>query len=331
MYDLMSSHEASLSGTLDQQPWLSVIMPTYNGARFIKGALDSLRRQADPGVEVIAIDDGSTDATPSILSSHEQTLSLRVLREERSGNWVVNTNKALAEATAPYVCFLHQDDLWLPGRLQTMKRLIRALPHAKLFLHSSCFIDGNGDVIGPWRCPFPRHIWDVPRDTVVEHLLIQNFIAIPAPIFRRDAVLSIGGLDPSLWYTADWDLWLKLALISPRIGYSSEILAGFRVHPASQTATRSVDVEDLRRQQEIVLSRHICDRAVPKTVTVAARLSIDVNVALAAAAHGRKRELVRVWPSVLRAGPTGLFRYFRTSRIVERLSARLRAARRLQG
>jgi hypothetical protein len=85
--------------------------------------------------------------------------------------------------------------------------------------------------LGLWRCPLPAGESPVPEHTLIERLLVQNFVGIPAPTIRRDAFLSVGGLDNALWYTADWDLYLKLAAIGS-VYYHSSPLACFRVHKA---------------------------------------------------------------------------------------------------
>ena len=102
-------------------PWLSVVMPTYNGEAMLADALASIAREDDGGVEVIAIDDGSTDGTLDILGTFSDRLSMTVVRR-RVGNWAMNTNHGLELATAPWACILHQDDVWrrsLAGRPRT--------------------------------------------------------------------------------------------------------------------------------------------------------------------------------------------------------------------
>lgn len=98
------------------KPWLSVIVPTYNGAAYLAQTLASIECQVDGNIEVIAVDDGSSDATLAILNAYSSRLPIRTIRRGRIGNWVANTNFGLAEARGEYVSFLHQDDLWLPGR-----------------------------------------------------------------------------------------------------------------------------------------------------------------------------------------------------------------------
>jgi len=308
------------------RPWLSVIMPTYNGEAYLASALDSVRAQDDPDIEVIAVDDGSTDGTVPLLESYAGRLPLRVVRRRRVGNWVANTNHGLALARADHLCFLHQDDLWLAGRLAEVKRLLAHSP-AALLLHPSWYIGPDGRRLGVWRCPLPAGTGEVAAGLVVERLLVQNFIAVPAPVFRREAALAAGGLDENLWFTADWDFWLKLAATGPVV-HHPEPLSAFRIHPQSQTAVRTAWAEDLRGQLTAVLDRHLpaWERLHPGRGAVgrAARFGLEVTMALAACAHGQRADWLRLARCGLRLGPMSWHRFLRDSRIVERVGARLR-------
>ena len=132
-------------------PWLSVLVPTYNGAAYLGQALNSIAAQDTADLEIIAIDDGSTDATLTILSDYSQSLPLRVI-ERRVGNWVANTNLGLEHARGEWVCFLHQDDLWKPGRLAAVRRAL-AESNPTLLLAAAEFITAAGRPVGIWRCP----------------------------------------------------------------------------------------------------------------------------------------------------------------------------------
>ncbi len=76
-------------------------------------------------------------------------------------------------------------------------------------------VNNEGRLRGLWRCPLPQG--RVPEPLLATRLLIQNFISVPAYVFRRDAYQAVGGMDPALWYTADWDLWVKLGRFGPCI------------------------------------------------------------------------------------------------------------------
>ncbi len=310
-----------------RKPWLSVVMPTYNGADYLATALESVRREGTEGVEVIAVDDGSTDDTVNILRAYQEALPLRVVQCGRVGNWVAGSNLGLAQAVGRYACFLHQDDLWLPGRLEALRNEAERQPPPALVVHPVLFVGPDGERLGTWRCPLPSRDGPIDPNLLVERLLIQNFIAMPSPMFDRAAARRLGGMNESLWFTADWDFWLRLACMGP-VRYLRRPLAAFRLHPASQTMARASDSHSRRQQLRVVLERNMAawagDPAEAPRVRRSAEFSVEVNVALAGAARGEPipwRDLLRRW---LRLGPRGWLRYWRDSRILERVGARLR-------
>jgi glycosyltransferase involved in cell wall biosynthesis len=310
------------------QPWLSVLIPTYNGEDYLPFALNSIAMQGDDNIECIAVDDGSTDATLSILNNYQKKLSIKILQGERLGNWVANTNYALSCAIGEYVCFLHQDDLWFKDRLEIMKGLIFQFPKVVFFLHSARYLDVEGNDLGLWQCPLPSFPEIIKSDLMIEKLLTQNFIAIPAPIFKRGVAQKVGGLDKTSWYTADWDFWLKIADCGD-ILYYPKPLSGFRIHPRSQTMVRSSYLPDFQNQLENVAKRHLAYWKVPeskkKSVSKIANFSIQVNTSLAGILHGKNTSLLNLLVNFLLLGPLGGYRYLRDSRIWERIFSRTKA------
>ena len=152
-----------------------------------------------------------------------------------------------------------------------------------------------------------------------------------APLFEREAALRGGGLDETLWYTADWDFWLRLAAKGTTV-YHPEVLAAFRVHPLSQTARGVARDGEMRQQIENALAKHLpaWEAAHPgrKDVSQAAHMSLEVNHALAGCAHGRVPNLLSLTRHGLAVGRAGWYRFLRDSRIVERVAARLKAQNR---
>jgi hypothetical protein len=308
------------------RPWLSVIMPVYNGASFLTAALDGLVAQGDGDIEVIAIDDGSTDGSVSLLRSFSDRLDLRIFEQPRGGNWVASTNRGLDLAGGAHISLLHQDDHWLPGRLSVLRPLLTGTSRPTLLAHSCWFVDPRGRRIGRWRCPLPagRHL---PSRFVLERLLVQNFFPLPGVTFSRRAALEAGGMDDRLWFTADWDLWLKLAA-SGSTWYLDEPLAAYRIHPGQLTMTGTRKPGEIRRQLEAAVGPHL-ERwrpIVPEAESIerVARFSIRVNETLAARSHGQPAHVVALLASALKLGPRGIRRYLRDSRIHERVGARLR-------
>jgi len=310
-------------------PWLSVIVPTYNGDAYLPAMLASLEANDLEGVELIVVDDGSCDATLAILEKAAGRLPLRVHAGPRVGNWVATTNMGLRLATGTWVSFLHQDDVWLPGRTRRLRCELTSFVGV-LALHPAVFVAPGGGFLGSWRCPLaPGRIRSV---DFMSRLLVQNFVAIPSPVFRRDVALSWNGLDESLWYTADWDLWLRLGSLGDVL-YCDEALSGFRIHPASQTMDIHRTRADIDRQQCLVFERHVSewkrhvDGSEARRVERAARFSIRVNSMLAGAYRGERAGWSGLVGQLLALGPLGWHRYVRDSRITERVGARLRAHR----
>lgn len=271
------------------------------------------------------MDDGSTDDTVAILESYRERLPLRVIDRGRVGNWVAMTNRGLAEASGRYGSILHQDDLWLPGRLAALRAALSSHPDV-MVIHPVWFLDAKGARVGRWRSPLPTGRVS-PPEQVMERLLVQNSFSLPGTVFPLDA-LGDQGLDERLWYTADWDLWLRLAARLPVL-HLKRHLAAVRVHGSSITTTQAARVEDLRRQHEEVLRRHLpawgIDGNRRRRVESAGRFSVDVNVTLAALASRRPARVGSLILDGLKLGPLGWGRYVRNSRIHERVGARLRA------
>ena len=132
-------------------------------------------------------------------------------------------------------------------------------------------------------------------------------------------------MDEALWYTADWDFYLKLAAAGPVI-YHPEALTAFRIHGSSLTVSGSRDAADFERQMQTVLERHsalLRSRAAKRTLKLA-RVSIAVNTNLAIAAAGGRIALWTAFGHLLALWPRQLLDYWRWSRFGDRVIPRLR-------
>jgi hypothetical protein len=304
-------------------PWLTVVMPSHCGERWIDYTLQSLVREAAQGIEVLLIDSSPTSATRDIAQAYSKSLAIRIFERRDLLSWQAKTNFCVEMAKSDHVSWLGVDDLWLPGRAASARGWINSDPMAPVHFAPSAIIDIDNRKLGLWRCPLPAERALLPT-FVTERLLIQNFVAAPAPVFRKAAWLTCGGLDENLWYTADWDMWLKLAACAPTY-YHTDITIGFRVHARSLTMTGTINSLDFTRQMTTVLDRHLSKEGRDLSrVERAGRASIRVNVALASASAD-VRGLFHAAIQVALLGPIGIWKYFRDSRIVERVVARIRA------
>jgi glycosyltransferase involved in cell wall biosynthesis len=300
-------------------------MPVHDGSKWVGAALESLAEQPSGQLEVIVIDSTPTSATADVVTSYCNRLQLHLHRRIDLKPWQLKTNLGVELASANHACILHQDDLWLPGRTGAILGWIAAAPDASLHLAPTMIIDQDSRAVGRWGCPLPAGR-PLTTEFLLERLLVQNFIAVPAPVFSTRAWLECGGLDEALWYTPDWDIWVKLAGAG-QVVYHDEVTTAFRVHGGSQTVVGSRDAGEFRAQMETVLNRHIHHLPAPirRRMEPAARASININVSLAAASAGRLRAIFRALWDLASLGPAGAQRYLRDSRLVERVAARLRA------
>ncbi|HVC92233.1 MAG TPA: glycosyltransferase [Pirellulales bacterium] len=310
------------------RPWLSVIVPTFNGAAYLPAALESVVAQNDAEIEVVTVDDGSTDATLEILRAYSVKLRLVIIERQHAGNWVAGTNLGIARAQGEYLSFLHQDDLWLPRRLRALRRLAVRWPDAAMVVHPCVYLNAAGRRAGYWHCPLPRRERPLSAAEVVPRLLAQCFVGMPATLVQSNAAAAVGPMDENLWYSADWDYWLRLASLGSTV-YCPTPLAAFRIHTGSQTFSRRDLPREMEQQQGMVLGRHLprWRAAHPDGECVAhvATFSAAVNVALANFTHGRRPDWGRLARGWMALGPAGWRRYLRDSRIIERCFSRWHA------
>ena len=307
-------------------PWISVVIPTYQGEHFLTQALESIAEQWDDTIEVIAINDGSTDSTLTILKRYEDQLQLRILAHEHTGNWVKNTNRALNEARGTYVCMLHQDDLWLPSRIAALRKAMKQNPCAGMYLNPSLFVDENGKPVGPWSIPLPTNR-PLASHEVLPHLIVQNFIALPAPVFRRDLWQTVDTMDDSLWFLADWKLWGALISKTTTV-VIPEAITAFRLHAASQTIGRTHDANDLRIQYQTVITAiaNSLKKGSTRTQAIrAAELNTELCIAMALWSHRARREAMSTLVQLREWRIDVWIKCIRDSRVRERITARLRA------
>lgn len=214
-------------------PTVSVLLPVRNGAAFLRAACDSVLAQQGVTLELLVVDDGSTDATPEILRALAEP-RLRVIRQAGQGltgqGLVAALNRGLAEARAPLVARLDADDLALPRRLALQAAHLAAHPRIVVLGSAWQVIDAAGR---------PHGVAHPPCDAaaVRDELGRRNCLAHPAVMFRRDAVLAAGGYRAAFEGAEDYDLWLRLSERHDLENLPQPLLA-YREHPGQGTRQR---------------------------------------------------------------------------------------------
>jgi glycosyltransferase involved in cell wall biosynthesis len=187
-------------------PLVSVILPTHNRAALLPRAVDSVLGQSLQALELIVVDDASTDATPEVLAARRDP-RLRVLRRERSQGAAAARNLGLAAARGEWVAFQDDDDLWLVDRLQTQWRAVMAEPECLWSVCSYLRLDRNYEYFigGP---DYRRQLR--PVDGIGEEGPDWSLIATPGWLVRRELLQALGGFDERMRSWDDWELALRL-------------------------------------------------------------------------------------------------------------------------
>lgn len=300
-------------------PWLSVVMPVHRPTPWLEEALASIAAQGEArdAIEIIIRD--STPEGPAgeaAAARFASRLAIDYAHVPSVASWTAKTNAMVAAARARHVCTLHQDDVWLAGRAQAMRAMLARHDDAALIFGPARLIDPAGRDMGGLYPPFTPGL--IPNSQFRDRLLVQNTLAMPSPVFSREAYIAAGGMDETLWYTPDWELWLKLG-DQGKVVFDPQPTSAFRIHPAAQTMTRSR--EELAAQLQLVLARHLLPKARTAQLSQA---SVAINIALAEAAAGDRAAKWRALASLWGLGPLGAYRYLRYSRLAERLLPRLR-------
>jgi glycosyltransferase involved in cell wall biosynthesis len=206
-------------------PAVSVVIPTHNRWPILQRTLRGALRQVDVEVEVIVVDDRSTDGTAEGLSALADA-RVTVLRNERQINVAAVRNLGIAQASARWTAFLDDDDLWAPHKLR--EQLAAAARRDAVFVYGAAIrVDEKVRVLyDDTQPPDP--------DRVARGLLRTNPIpgGCSNPLGRTDVLRSVGGFDDRLHQLSDWDLWIRLAAAGPS-ARCEEVLVAYVIHPGN--------------------------------------------------------------------------------------------------
>jgi glycosyltransferase involved in cell wall biosynthesis len=246
-------------------PRVSVVMPAYNTERYIAAAVRSVLDAGEPDVEVLVIDDGSTDRSVAEARTIDDP-RVTVMPIPASGGPSRPRNVGLRHARAPYVSLFDSDDLLKPGKLGATIAALDRCPSAGFAFGDFEKMDADGNVFetsimyaypvfrgldcepagGDWRL--------IPQSELARGLLYENFIGTSGVVVRKDLALRLGGFDESLPNGDDLDLWFRLAhccdaLYSPSVGHSYRVHSESVIHgPPIRNALSRIKV--LRRERE---------------------------------------------------------------------------------
>ena len=218
---------------MDQNPLISVVIPTYNRAAFVVAAIESVLAQTYPHVEILIVDDGSTDETSEKvrelieLNSREGATvkPIRYIHQNNQGPSRAR-NQGIAKAQGSWIAFLDSDDFWLPEKLELQVRTLERFEECGACYTNARLVDTSGlntTAFEVSRRPYNDFMGVVPDETIQ---LAKAFGGswIQTLVVRRDLVQQIGGFDPGMPWAEDRDFLFRLSLVT-RFCYVDKPLA----------------------------------------------------------------------------------------------------------
>jgi len=206
-------------------PEVSVIIPSYNSAKYLTDAVESVLNQTFRDYEVLVIDDGSTDDTEAVMRRYGEPV--RYIRQPNSG--VANTrNRGINESHGRYVAFLDADDTWRHDKLEAQFAALRRNPRYQTCY--TAFTVVNSDLRPLCITRSRRH------GGALEDLLLRGNVvgSVCTVLCDRSLLIATGGFDPSLSQCADWDMWVRIARRTEFL-YLDLPLATYRQHGANMS------------------------------------------------------------------------------------------------
>jgi glycosyltransferase involved in cell wall biosynthesis len=236
-------------------PEVSVIIPTYNCARFLKAAVDSVLAQSFRDFEILVVDDGSTDDTEDVMLRY--CSPVHYLRQANKGVSAARNN-GIAMSQGRYISFLDADDTYFPQKLE---RQLTALRTQRGYRACYSAFTVTDEQLKPQRANRGLR-----RDVGLEDLLIRGNVigSLCTVLCERGVFTTTGGFDSAFSQCADWDMWIRVATHT-RFTYLDEELVTYRMHGASM----SRNVPLFERDSIAVLEKAFCNGCLPPALRTA--------------------------------------------------------------
>jgi glycosyltransferase involved in cell wall biosynthesis len=255
---MMESAAAPMGPTDPAKPLVTIIVPAYNRAGgLLEQTLESILSQDYPNIELLALDDGSTDHTPEVLERYA-TLHPERMRWERHENMgqARTLNKGFEMARGEYLGYISSDDLFLPGAISKLVQALIEDPDAAVAYPAYKVIDEDNQIAATMT---------LPEYTAAEAIRLHNCIVNVGAIYRRKVTDEIGGWDPYFIYLADFDFFVRAYEVGP-FKMLPEPLACWRTHPGS--ANYAPGLEAAREQTKLLDKIYASDRVSDEILAV---------------------------------------------------------------
>ncbi len=257
-------------------PLVSVVLPTYNGARFIAASIQSCLDQTYSHWELLIVDDASTDETPRLIADYAaQDSRIRVFRHTENKKLPAALNTGFAQAQGEFLTWTSDDNYFHPQALEEMVAFLETHPSVGVVYTDYSEIDEEGHVTRYHTAPEARR-------------LVQKAAVGACFLYRREVYKTIGDYDETVFLAEDYDFWLRVST-KFRLSPLHKELYFFRRHSASLT--------DSRRQQVMRVREQVIVRNLPSLTWANRedRALAYIHLATLAAMRHDMKQAVRYW------------------------------------
>lgn len=210
-------------------PLVSIILPAYNCEKFIRKTIHSLINQTYSNFELLVINDGSTDATTSIIQSFKDT-RIQLIQNEKNKGLIYTLNKGIELSKGKYIARIDADDICLPERLQKQVNWLEENTQIAIVATQILLIDEQDEATGNWLLDMQN----TTANQIKKAMLWQNCIAHPTVLFRSEIIKKYQ-YSNNQKHSEDYDLWLQILADGFIIEKVPEQLVKYRVHSNSVT------------------------------------------------------------------------------------------------
>lgn len=217
----------------EKEPFVSICIPAYNSGKYILKTIDSIFAQTWKNLEVVVVDDASTDDTAQVLQSVKDS-RFRLIQNEENLGMTANWNKCVRSCRGEYVKLIPADDILYPTCIEKSMRILMNHPEVSLVVTGSDLINDRDEITGKY-CHWPKRGIIDGRKIAKASVMWNNFYGNPVcALFRKEDFEKTGGFDEDIPYILDFDLWLGLSRFG-KIANEPELLNAFRVRKDSNT------------------------------------------------------------------------------------------------
>ena len=214
--------------SLQERPLVSIVLPVYNGEKYLRESLDSILAQTMRDWELIAVDDCSRDATPQILAEYAAHDSrIRIVRNKENQRLPRSLNIGFSKARGAFLTWTSDDNAYAPEALHEMVSYLQRFPEYVM-------VNAAMDIL---YMPEGRLEKSEQFDADPWKMFVQNRIGA-CFLYRRKVLEEIGGYDPEMFLLEDYDYWLRIMIRYGRIAHIKKTLYRYRMHEGSLTARK---------------------------------------------------------------------------------------------